>query len=165
MEAKTAAIFGIVLAIVIGAVVALGTIPTSAYSGGGSPTIVCTANLTVSGTYEDLLVSHSISGFALTGGGIGCHPQTLLDLVPSSSFNIFPFGLTFSVTLTALGGTTHGPYKIVVNVPAGGAAPSYPFNVGTQVANVPQGQYSATVTCPVACTSSSGNQYTTTINI
>ena len=84
MEAKTVAVFGVILLLIAGAVVVLGTIPTSAYSG-NPPTIVCTADLTVSGTYTDLIVSHSISNFALTGGGTGCHPQTLLDLVGATA--------------------------------------------------------------------------------
>ncbi len=162
MEAKTAAVFGIIAVVLAGALIALGSIPTSAYSG-GQPMIVCTADLTVSGTYEDLLISHSISGFALTGGGIGCHPQTLLDLIPPSSFNILPFGLTFSVTLTASDGSVHGPYNIVVNVCSGCAAPSYPFNVETQIANVPQGQYTATVQAPVPVGPNGQTTYTTTI--
>ncbi len=162
METKTAAIFGIIAVILAGALIALGTIPTSAYNG-GQQTTVCTLKLSASGTYNDLLVSHYVSDFALAGGGTGCHIQTLLDLVPSSEFNIFPVGLTFSVVLTSqTDGSVHGPYNILVNIPAGGAAPSYPFNVETVVANVPQGTYAATVTCPVTCVGSS-TTYTTTI--
>jgi len=102
--------------------VALGSIPTSAYSG-GQPTIVCTLKLSASGNYNDLVVSHYVSDFGLSGGGSSCHTQTLLDMVPSSQFNLFPVGLTFSVVLTSPDGTTHGPYDIQVKIPAGGAAP------------------------------------------
>ena len=154
--------FGVIALLVAGAVIAIGSIPTVASN--GQQTIVCTLKLSASGTYNDLLVSHYVSDFAVTGGGTGCHAQTLLDLVPSSQFNIFPVALTFSVVLTASDGTTHGPYNIVVHVGPGAAAPSYPFSVETSVANVPQGTYTATASCPLACTSS-GTTYTTTINV
>ncbi len=164
MEAKTAAIFGIIAVILAGALIAIGSIPTSAYSG-GQPTTVCTLKLSASGTYNDLLVEHYVSDFAVTGGGTGCHTQTLLDLVPASQFNLFPVTLTFSVVLTSQSdGSVHGPYDIPVHVGIGAAAPSYPFNVEISVANVPQGTYSAAVQCPVTCVGSS-TTYTTTINV
>ena len=164
MEGKTIAIFLIAALIFGGVMVALGSIPTSAYSG-GQPTIVCTLKLSASGNYNDLVVSHYVSDFGLSGGGSSCHTQTLLDMVPSSQFNLFPVGLTFSVVLTSPDGTTHGPYDIQVKIPAGGAAPTYPFNVEISVANFVQGTYSATANCPVSCVSGGGTTYMTTINV
>ena len=164
MEGKTIAIFLIAALIFGGVLVALGSIPTSAYSG-GQQTIVCTLKLSASGNYNDLLVSHYVSDFAVIGGGTSCHTQTLLDLIPSSQFNLFPVSLTFSVVLTSqTDGSTHGPYDIRVNVGIGVAAPTYPFNVEISVSNFVQGTYSATVTCPVTCVGSS-TTYTTTINV
>ena len=165
MEGKTIAIFLIAALIFGGVMVALGSIPTSAYSG-GQQTIVCTLKLSASGNYNDLLVAHYVSDFAVTGGGTSCHAQTLLDLVPSSQFNLFPVSLTFSVVLTSQSdGSTHGPYNIQAKIPIGGAAPTYPFNVEISVANFVQGTYSATVSCPVSCVSGGGTTYTTTINV
>ena len=100
MEGKTIAIFLIAALIFGGVMVALGSIPTSAFSG-GQQTTVCTLKLSASGNYNDLLVAHYVSDFAVTGGGTSCHTQTLLDLVPSSQFNLFPVTLTFSVVLTS----------------------------------------------------------------
>ncbi len=165
MEAKTVAIVVAILAAVAGSIVAVGLIPVSASSGGsgGGTTIVCTADLTVSGTYNDYVVSHSISNFAFTAGGIGCHQKTLLDLIPSSQLNLFPTSLTFSVTLTAADGTTHGPYLIKVSIPAGAAAPSFSFAGEAQVSSVPQGQYTAFISCPVACNGQTS--FSTSVNI
>jgi len=164
MEGKTIAIFLIAALIFGGVMVALGSIPTSAYSG-GQQTTVCTLKLSASGNYNDLVVAHYVSDFAVTGGGTSCHTQTLLDLVPSSQFNLFPVSLTFSVVLTAPDGTAHGPYDIAVKIPIGGAAPTYPFNVEISIANFVQGAYSATVICPVSCTGSGGTTYTTSIAV
>ena len=161
MESKTVIVFVLLIAISAGVVVAVGSIPVTASN--GQRTIICTANLDVSGTYNDLVISHTVTNFALAGGGTGCHSKTLLDLVPSSQFNLFPVGLSFSVTLTAADGTTHGPYNVIVKIPVGGAAPSFPFSTESSVAGVPQGIYAATVDCPVQC--NSGTTYTTTVNI
>jgi hypothetical protein len=164
MEGKTIAIFLIAALIFGGVIVVLGTIPTSAYSG-GQPTIVCTLKLSASGNYNDLLVSHYVSDFGVSGGGTGCHDQTALDLIPASQFNLFPVSLTFSVVLTSQAdGSTHGPYDIQVKVPIGGAAPTFPFNVEISVANFVQGTYAATVTCPVTCVGSS-TTYNTIMNV
>ena len=100
MEGKTIAIFLIAALIFGGVLVGPGSIPTSAYSG-GQQTIVCTLKLSASGNYNDLVVSHYVSDFAVTGGGTSCHTQTLLDLIPASQFNLFPVSLTFSVVLTS----------------------------------------------------------------
>jgi hypothetical protein len=161
MERKTIAIAMLITLIGAGSVVGIGSLPVSASN--GKQQIVCTASLTVSGTYNDYIVSHSISNFALTGGGTGCHARTLLDLFPSSQFNLFPTSLIFSVRLTAPDGTTHGPYLVRVSVPPGSAAPSYSFTEQIQIANVPQGQFAALVSCPVQC--NSGSSYSTTIDI
>ncbi len=151
------------LVAVAGVVLAVGSIPTSAFNGGQTVTI-CNLNMTVAGVYNDLGISHSISNFEFTAGASSCHTQTLLELLPGpgSGYNFFPFGLTFSIVLTASDDSVHGPYQIQVTVPA--LQISYPFNVGTTVSNFPSGSYDVSVTCPVACTSSGGQIYTTTIN-
>ncbi|MCL4518898.1 MAG: hypothetical protein M1587_06845 [Thaumarchaeota archaeon] len=163
MESRIVVV-GVIVMILAGVIIALSSVPSSAFTGGQSVT-VCTLDLSISGTYTDLIVTHTVSDLALSGGGTGCHAQTLLDLIPGSSLNIFPLGLTFSIVLTAMDGTTHGPYQIQVVIPAGAAAPSYPFNMETSVSNVPEGTYTASVTCPVACTGAGSTSYTTTITV
>ena len=160
MEGKTATIIGVVVLVLAGAIIALGTIPVSAF-GGGQPTVICNLNLNVAGTYNDILVSKWISNFEFTYGASQCHEQTLLDLIPSS-FNLLPFGLTFSVTLTATDGSVHGPVDIVVNIPA--AQVSYPFSVGNTLANVPKGTYVVTVSAPLPLGQGGTQTYTTTIS-
>ena len=156
----------IILVVLLGAglLLAFGSIPTSAFNG-GQPVTICNLNMTVAGVYNDYLVSHSISNFEFTAGATGCHQQTLLDLFPASASgdNLFPFGLTFSVVLTASDGSVHGPYQIQATIPAGQI--SYPFNVGTTAANFHSGTYSVSVTCPISCTSSGGQIYTTQISV
>ncbi|MGI0081381.1 MAG: hypothetical protein ACRECH_17385, partial [Nitrososphaerales archaeon] len=121
----------ILLIVVLGAglLLAFGSIPTNAFTGGKQVTI-CNLNMAISGTYNDNGISRSVSGLQFTAASTGCHPQTLLELFPGvNGDNLFPFGLTFSVVLTASDGSAHGPYQIEATIPA--LQYAYPFNVGT----------------------------------
>lgn len=141
--------------VVILAIVGVAAVtPVNAFTGQSSP-VLCKLNLTVTGTYNDYLLYHSVSGFTFNGGGTGCATQTLLSLIPGGSsqfvqadqLNLFAINLPFSVVLVnQADGTQHGPYTINANIPAGSAAPSYSFTATTTVANFPEGTFTATIT-------------------
>ncbi|MDG7001883.1 MAG: hypothetical protein JRN15_22525 [Nitrososphaerota archaeon] len=167
MESKEIAIVGIAVLIIAGVVVALGTIPSSAF--GGQSVTVCNVNIDVEGTYNDVGLGHWTTGFSLSSGTAGCHQKTLLDLIPSSSSapleNIFPTTISMNLVLVSqVDGSTHGPYSIKVNIPA--LETQYNFQQEISVANVPVGSYSAQITSSVPFGSPSGQlSYSTSITV
>ncbi len=154
MTSKIAVIILIVV-LAAGVLLAVGSLPTSAFNGGQTVTI-CTLNLTLTGTYNDNGFSRWISSFNVAYSASGCHTQTLLDLVPGSpSYNLFAFSFSFGLTLIDSQGVNHCQCTSGVNVPA--LQTAYGFTSTTQVANVPIGAYTLTVTSPFPFGSGSGS--------
>jgi hypothetical protein len=154
-SSRKAVIVVLVLFLIGGVLLALFSIPTSAFNGGRN-VVVCNLNLVVSGTYNDNGLAHWITGFAFAAGASGCHNQTLLDTIglPQAQ-NIFPVTISFSVTLTSQqDGSVHGPYQLTYTIPA--LNYQYNFQAKTTVANVPEGTYTASITSSVPLGSGSG---------
>lgn len=125
----------------VGIVVLLGAlliIPSNA--GGQTPKYTC--SLSISGTYVDTGISHSISNFQATFGS--CHVQSILAL-SGIPYNIFAFSLTFGVTCIDASGINHCIGDTVhANVPA--LQTTYAFSGSTQISNIPSGSYSLVLT-------------------
>lgn len=149
----------LILVVSLVIVFSLSVIPSSAVTG-GSQTTVCNLQMTVTGNYEDVLFEHWIGNFAFSYSVSGCHTEALLDLLSPPQFNLFPFTLTFTATLTDSSGVNHckssggGVCDISSSIPA--AQTSYPFQASTTVSNIPVSVYTLNLQSPFPINSYNG---------
>jgi hypothetical protein len=159
MVSKAIVAGSLILIIGVITVLLLAAIPSSAVTGGSSQ-VVCNLQMTVSGNYEDLGVAHWIGNFQFQYSVTGCHTQTILDLFPSPTLNIFPFTLTFTATLTDANGVNHCQSQsggvCSMSAQIGGLQTSAPFSASTSIANVPVGQYTVLINSPFPINSYNG---------